>query len=127
MSGKSENELGGGVCQVASTIYYCAMYADLEIVERAEHQFIVDYVPGGLDATVYFGYQDFKFRNNTDYPIRIDAYLYDGDCCIELWGTNVWRSFPSAQSPSPIPARSSPATPAMSMRARGTSMTGTAT
>ena len=90
VSGKSENELGGGVCQVASTIYYCAMYADLEIVERAEHQFIVDYVPGGLDATVYYGYQDFKFRNDRELPVKIAAYLNEDESSlvVELWGTD---------------------------------------
>ena len=89
VSGRSESELGGGVCQVASTIYYCAMYADLEIVEREPHQFSVDYVPGGLDATVYWGSLDFRFRNSTDYPLKINAYLEGGCCWIELIGTNI--------------------------------------
>ena len=89
VSGNSVSELGGGVCQVASTIYYCAMYADLEIVQRSEHQFIVDYVPGGLDATVYWGSLDFQFKNDTDYPIKVNAYLSGGRCWIELIGTNI--------------------------------------
>lgn len=89
VSGNSESELGGGVCQVASTIYYCAMLADLEIVQREEHQFLVTYVPGGLDATVYWGNLDFQFKNSTDYPLKINAYLYNGRCYIELIGTNV--------------------------------------
>lgn len=89
VSGKSKAELGGGVCQVASTIYYAAMYADLDIVQRTEHQYIVTYVPGGLDATVYWGSLDFQFKNSTDYPIRIDAYLSGGRCWIDLIGTNI--------------------------------------
>ncbi len=89
VSGNSVSEVGGGICQVASTIYYCAMYADLEIVERTEHMYIVDYVPGGLDATVYWGSLDFQFRNSTDYPIQINAYLSGGKCWIELIGTDV--------------------------------------
>lgn len=89
VSGNSESQVGGGVCQVASTIYYCAMYADLEIVERTEHQFIVDYVPGGLDATVYYGSLDFQFRNSTEYPLKVNAYLSNGRCWIELIGTNI--------------------------------------
>lgn len=89
VSGNSKPEAGGGVCQVASTIYYCAMYADLEIVERSEHEFEVDYVPEGLDATVYFGSLDFQFKNSTDYPIKIYAYLSGGRCWIELIGTNI--------------------------------------
>lgn len=86
--GATVNELGGGVCQVASTIYYCALYADLEIVERSAHMFLVDYVPPGMDATIYWGSLDFKFRNNTDYPIRIDASCHDGAVHISLNGTD---------------------------------------
>lgn len=89
VSGNSQPEVGGGVCQVASTIYYCAMYADLKIVERSEHEFEVDYVPEGLDATVYFGSLDFQFENSTDYPIKILAYLASGRCYVELIGTNI--------------------------------------
>ena len=86
-SGTTTNEVGGGVCQVASTIYMCALKADLEIVERACHQFTVTYVPMGMDATVYWGYQDFKFRNNTEYPIRVDASVSGGYVHIKLCGT----------------------------------------
>lgn len=89
VSGNSVMQTGGGVCQVASTIYYCAMYADLGIVEREPHMYLVTYVPGGLDATVYWGSIDFQFENTTDYPIRIDAELRDGKCCIALMGTDV--------------------------------------
>jgi hypothetical protein len=89
VSGDSVPALGGGICQVASTIYYCCMYADLDIVEREEHMFFVTYVPGGLDATVYWGSQDFQFKNSTDYPLRVDAYLSNGRVQIELWGTDV--------------------------------------
>lgn len=85
---ESVDQEGGGVCQVASTIYYCAMMADLEIVEREEHQFMVDYVPRGMDATIYWGTYDFKFRNNTDYPIKIYASTHDGQCHIVLYGTD---------------------------------------
>lgn len=86
--GKSVGELGGGICQVASTIYYCVLMADLEVVERGPHQFLVDYVPKGMDATVYWGSKDFKFKNNTDFPIRIEASTHDGKCHITLMGTD---------------------------------------
>lgn len=71
--GKSESEEGGGVCQVSSTIYECVLLANLQVTERAPHMFEVTYVPRGQDATVYWGQLDFKFKNNTGYPIRIDA------------------------------------------------------
>ena len=87
-AGRSEPQLGGGICQVASTIYYCTLMADLEIVERGPHQFMVDYVPRGMDATIYWGSKDFKFRNNTNYPIKIYASTHDGKCHIALYGTD---------------------------------------
>lgn len=86
--GKTVSELGGGVCQVASTIYYAAMLADLEIVDRTEHMYWVDYVPPGMDATIYWGYLDFKFKNNTNYPIRVDASVSGGQVHIDLIGTD---------------------------------------
>lgn len=86
--GETVDQLGGGVCQVASTIYYVAMLADMEIVEREEHMFLVTYVPRGMDATIYWGSYDFKFRNNTKYPIRIDASTHDGQCHIAIYGTD---------------------------------------
>ncbi len=86
--GLTENEVGGGICQVASTIYYAALQADLEIVERTEHAFVVDYVPLGMDATIYWGSLDFKFRNNTNYPIRIKASVSGGQVHVSLIGTD---------------------------------------
>lgn len=85
--GESKEEYGGGVCQVASTLYMCALQADLEITERTEHMYRVTYVPDGLDATIYWGSLDFRFRNNTAYPIRIDASVSGGYVHIQFIGT----------------------------------------
>jgi len=85
--GESAAELGGGVCQVASTIYLCALMADLEIVERTEHMYAVTYVPMGMDATVYWGVLDFKFRNSTEKPMLMEASVSDGKNHITLLGT----------------------------------------
>ncbi|MBR3850272.1 MAG: VanW family protein, partial [Oscillospiraceae bacterium] len=84
--GKSEMELGGGVCQVASTIYLCALIADLDIVERAEHMYAPTYVPYGMDATVYWGVLDFRFRNSSESPLRIRASVSNGSVHIKLLG-----------------------------------------
>lgn len=84
---ESKEELGGGVCQVASTIYDAALYAEMEITSRMEHNFFVTYVPGGLDATVYWGSVDFCFRNNTEYPIRVNASVSGGYVYISIDGT----------------------------------------
>lgn len=84
---ESKEETGGGICQVASTIYDAALYAEMEITSRSEHTFFVTYVPGGLDATVYWGSLDFCFRNNTEYPIRINASVSGGYVNISIDGT----------------------------------------
>lgn len=62
---------GGGVCQVSTTIYNAALYANLEIVERYNHNFIVSYVDFGRDATVSYGGVDFKFKNTRTYAIKL--------------------------------------------------------
>ncbi len=88
VGGETVQELGGGVCQVASTIFYCTLKADLEVVERAEHQFTPSYIPWGMDATIYWGSLDYKWRNNTPYPIRVDASVSDGYVHIRFVGTD---------------------------------------
>ena len=86
--GASAEEIGGGVCQVASSIYYACLLADLQIIDRTEHMYAVTYVPMGMDAAIYYGSLDFKFQNNTDYPLRIDASVYGGYVNIQLVGTD---------------------------------------
>lgn len=86
--GETVMELGGGVCQVSSTIYYCALIADLEIVTRQPHSFVSSYMPMGMDATVSWGGPEFRFKNNTNYPIRIEAYVDDKNVNIKLLGTD---------------------------------------
>lgn len=87
--GKTVMTYGGGICQPSSTIYYCALLADMEIVERDCHSYPSVYVPWGMDATVYWGSLDFKFRNNTEYPLRIDASADSrGNVSIALIGTD---------------------------------------
>ena len=69
--GKTVEEVGGGVCQTSSTIYYALLHSALEVVDRINHGYNTGYVPVGMDATVYYGVTDFQFRNNTEYPIKI--------------------------------------------------------
>ena len=88
VDGETVDQLGGGICQVASTLYYCTLYADLEVLEREEHMFTADYLPLGMDATVNWDTLDFRFRNNTDYPIRIEAKAEDSYVTIVLRGTD---------------------------------------
>lgn len=86
---ETQDELGGGVCQVASTLYYACLMANLEIVERTEHRYLVTYVDPGMDATIYWDSKlDFKFRNNTGAPLKINANTDDGSVNITLLGTD---------------------------------------
>ncbi|MEG0875837.1 MAG: VanW family protein [Oscillospiraceae bacterium] len=74
-NGEVVSEIGGGICQVSSTLYYCSMVANLEITNRLCHYFGVSYLPAGLDATVSWPSPDFKFKNNSEYPVKIESYV----------------------------------------------------
>lgn len=78
---------GGGICQVSSTLYYCALLSDLEIVSRINHGFSVSYIDLGMDATVSWGNPDFVFKNNTNFPIKIEAWVEEGYVNMRIWGT----------------------------------------
>jgi len=69
--GEVVDGIGGGICQVSSTLYNAVLLANLEIVERTNHGFRVHYVKPSTDATVSWGSPDFKFKNNRNYPIKI--------------------------------------------------------
>ena len=81
-------QYGGGICQASSSLYYCAMVADMEIVERVNHGFVSSYMPLGMDATVSWGGPEFLFKNTSEYPIRIEAYASGGTVTVKLIGTD---------------------------------------
>lgn len=85
-NGEVVDGLGGGICQISSTLYNTALLANLDITERRNHQFVTSYLPAGRDATVVYGSQDFKFKNNRKYPIKIEASLNSGIAKISLYG-----------------------------------------
>ena len=85
--GEVVDGLGGGVCQVSSTIYMAAMYADMEIGIRRNHSFVVSYTPVGQDATFVYGGQDFTFKNNTAFPVRIDTVVGKNSLTVKIIGT----------------------------------------
>lgn len=85
--GESVDGIGGGICQVASTIYYTTLYMNMEQVMREPHMYQVTYVPAGMDATVYWDSGlDYKFRNNRENPIKIQANVDGGHVNITFWG-----------------------------------------
>lgn len=85
-NGKVVDGLGGGICQISSTLYDAAVFADLQITKRRNHQFVTSYLPAGKDATVVWGAQDFKFVNSRKYPIKITATVSGGVATIQIWG-----------------------------------------
>jgi len=87
LDGKPTKELGGGICQVNSMIYITALKADLKINSRFPHTWPSDYLPHkGTDATVSWGGPEFRFTNNTEYPIAIRAYYQAPDVIVEFYG-----------------------------------------
>lgn len=86
-NGDVVDSLGGGICQVSSTLYYATLLADLDIVARTNHSYPSSYIDYGLDATVSWGGPDFKFRNSTNYPIRIEAFVEGGYVNVRILGT----------------------------------------
>ncbi len=82
------DDIGGGICQGSSTLYYAALLADLEIVQRVNHGFVSNYIDYGMDATVSWGGPDLKIKNNTDYPIKITAEVSDGYVRMKILGTD---------------------------------------
>ena len=86
VGGKVVPSYGGGICQVSSTLYNAVLYANLEIVERYNHSYVVNYVPAGRDATVAYGGKDFKFKNSRTYPIKIVSSAKNGVVSISIVG-----------------------------------------
>lgn len=84
--GEVVQEIGGGVCQLSSTLYNTAVMAGLEITKRISHTFEPSYVTPGQDATVSWGGPDFCFRNNSDTPIGIRASYADRKLTISIYG-----------------------------------------
>lgn len=79
---------GGGVCQLATTLYNAQLRANLEIVYRINHSYAPVYVPKGLDATVYSTTTDYKFKNQYDYPVYITSYVVGGNLTVDIWSSD---------------------------------------
>ncbi len=86
--GKTVMTIGGGICQVSSALYYCVLLSELDVLVREGHSYYPGYVPLGMDATVSWGSKDFRFRNTSDYPIRIEAEATGGSVTVKLIGTD---------------------------------------
>ena len=87
VNGRVENSLGGGICQVSTTLYVAMLNAEIEIAERYAHSMSVGYVPLSMDAALAGTWKDLKVRNNTDTPIYIEAiYNPAGKITFNIYG-----------------------------------------
>lgn len=109
VNGKTEDQVGGGICQVSSTTYYAVLLANLKVVERQNHSYAVGYVPDGMDATVFYGSLDFRFENDTNYPIKLVYTVVDRTLTVKILGTNesgytykVWNKILSTTPPETV-------------------------
>ena len=86
VQGRVEDGLGGGICQITSTLYNAVIYANLEITQRTNHQFVPSYVTASRDATVVYGALDFQFKNNRNYPIKLVCSVSNGIANFQIFG-----------------------------------------
>lgn len=99
-NGQVIQEVGGGICQVSSTLYCAALYGQMTTVERTCHMFAVTYLDPSMDATVSWGWPDFKFQNTREFPVKIVAYVNEEErsLTVEIWGTDVDGSYVELKS-----------------------------
>ena len=86
LNGETVDGMGGGVCQVSTTLYGAVLRAELEITERSGHSMTVSYVKPAEDAAISDGYKDLKFKNNTNSPIYIEGYTSGGSLTFTIYG-----------------------------------------
>ena len=88
LNGTTVTANGGGVCQLASTLYMAQLLAGLKTVSRKGHTFAPNYVPRGLDATVYSTTTDYKFKNEYSYPVYIVSYVKGNYLTVDIWSNS---------------------------------------
>lgn len=84
--GEVVDSLGGGICQVSSTLYNALLNAEVKIVERYPHSMAVSYVPLSADAALAGDYKDLVFENDTDAPIYVQAHYSEGSITFNIYG-----------------------------------------
>ena len=101
-NGQVVDSIGGGVCQVATTLYNAVLRAELEIVERSPHSMVVTYVKPSMDAAIAGDYKDLKFRNNTEVPIYIEGGTGSGNVYFNIYGEETRSSERTVQYESEV-------------------------
>ena len=92
LNGKVIDSVGGGACQVTTTLYNAVLYSELEVVERAAHSMTISYTDLSRDAAIAGTYKDLKFRNNTNSPILIEAFTKGRKITFNIWGNETRSS-----------------------------------
>jgi len=100
VGGEMVTVIGGGICQTASTLYSAIRDTELQVTERHPHSRPIPYLPRGRDATVFWNRLDFRFINNTDFPLRIDFELDGRHLTTQVYGTII-DDFPTPSLPMP--------------------------
>lgn len=95
--------IGGGVCQVATTLFNAVFNAGLDVVERSNHSLWVSKYPTGKDAMVNYGVQDLRFRNDTDYGVLLKAAVSARELTISIYSSPLGRTVTETTSPQTNP------------------------
>ncbi|MBQ2937567.1 MAG: VanW family protein [Clostridia bacterium] len=85
-NGQVVDGIGGGICQISTTLYNAVLMSNLEVTDRSNHQFVTSYAPAGRDATVVYGQTDFKFKNTRTCAIKIKAGISGGVATVSIYG-----------------------------------------
>jgi len=88
VNGETSTGIGGGICQVSSTLFVSSLYSGMTITERHNHSAKIGYLKAGMDATVSWGGPDFKFRNDLEIPVKIEATMSGGLITIRFLSEN---------------------------------------
>jgi hypothetical protein len=94
VSGQVVSGTGAGICQASSTLYNAVLLADLPVVERHAHSMRVMYVPPSRDAALMWGQKDFRFRNTSDAPVKVETWVAGGQFHAKLWGQKPRKGAP---------------------------------
>ena len=87
-NGKVVQSMGGGICQVSSTLYNAVLLSELEVTQRQPHSMLVSYVEPSMDAAIAGDYKDLKFKNNLEDPIYIEGYVSGGNISFIIYGND---------------------------------------
>lgn len=107
IKGERTEAIGGGICQLSSTLYNAVRKLNLKIVERHTHSADVHYLPMGLDAAVNYNNKDFKFINTKSYPLQLKINVNKNKLTVSIYNHKVTSSSTSSSSSSPSTTKQS--------------------